>query len=369
MEIIHVVLGKANPARMNGVNKVVNQLATRQSLAGEKVTLWGITGNKRHDYPERPYATMLFRCRRNPFRLDRDLVKALDGKKGNAIFHLHGGFIPTFFTLGRELHRRDIPFVLTAHGSYNEIAMQRSHRRKRIYFRLFERHLLEWSSAVHCLGKSELQGLSTVFPNNKSVLIPYGFEPATTMAGKSSDEKFIIGFCGRLDTYTKGLDVLMMAFAAFTRLYQECELWIIGDGPGRIDLEAMALRLGVAGQTVFYGSRFDEDKMALLRQLDLFAHPSRNEGLPTAVLEAASLGIPCLVTEATNVGESVRDFDCGVVIDQAEEGLACRAIQDIYHRMHNGDTGRLRENARRMITEGFNWRGILTRFHQLYNMA
>ena len=36
MEIIHIVLGKANPERMNGVNKVVFQLATKQAESGRK---------------------------------------------------------------------------------------------------------------------------------------------------------------------------------------------------------------------------------------------------------------------------------------------------------------------------------------------
>jgi hypothetical protein len=38
MEIVHLILGKANPDRMNGVNKVVYQLATYQTIAKKKVT-------------------------------------------------------------------------------------------------------------------------------------------------------------------------------------------------------------------------------------------------------------------------------------------------------------------------------------------
>jgi hypothetical protein len=43
MEIIHIVLGKANPDRMNGVNKVVYQLATKQVEFGENVAVWGLS--------------------------------------------------------------------------------------------------------------------------------------------------------------------------------------------------------------------------------------------------------------------------------------------------------------------------------------
>src|ERR1700744_4634819 len=99
MEIIHVVLGKANPGRMNGVNKVVNDLATQQCRNGEKVQLWGITRYPRHDYPGRPYPTKLFLAAANPFSLDKDLRAALDEIEAEAIFHLHGGFIPVFYSL------------------------------------------------------------------------------------------------------------------------------------------------------------------------------------------------------------------------------------------------------------------------------
>ena len=43
MKIIHIILGKANPKRMNGVNKVVYSLASIQLEQGFDVEVWGIT--------------------------------------------------------------------------------------------------------------------------------------------------------------------------------------------------------------------------------------------------------------------------------------------------------------------------------------
>ena len=60
MEIIHIVLGKANPDRMNGVNKVVFQLATKQAESGRKVTVWGITKDPIKNFPDRNFETVLF---------------------------------------------------------------------------------------------------------------------------------------------------------------------------------------------------------------------------------------------------------------------------------------------------------------------
>ncbi|MBY0574697.1 MAG: glycosyltransferase, partial [Undibacterium sp.] len=50
----------------------------------------------------------------------------------------------------------------------------------------------------------------------------------------------------------------------------------------------------------------------------VFAHPSRNEGLPTSVLEVAAMGIPCVVTDATNVGDAIREYNAGAVIAEPD---------------------------------------------------
>ena len=60
MKIIHLVLGKANPERMNGVNKVVHQLAKTQATLGQKVSVWGIANDLIPNYPIRNFKTVLF---------------------------------------------------------------------------------------------------------------------------------------------------------------------------------------------------------------------------------------------------------------------------------------------------------------------
>ena len=90
MEIIHIVLGKANPDRLNGVNKVVYNMASEQSKAGKSVQVWGITPNPVHDYPERNFKTLLFQEERFHFFMPRALKEAILGNK-NTIFHINGG--------------------------------------------------------------------------------------------------------------------------------------------------------------------------------------------------------------------------------------------------------------------------------------
>jgi glycosyltransferase involved in cell wall biosynthesis len=369
MEIIHVVLGKANPQRMNGVNKVVFQLATRQTLAGRSVSVWGISKSTEHNYEARNFNTVLFKAHRNPFRVDALLAKAIREKKGTAVFHLHGGWIPVFSMLARLFHKEGIPFVLTPHGAYNTIAMQRSGYLKRVYFQLFEKSLLTKAHRIHCIGESEVTGLGKILQTDKTFLMPYGFESTSKVTPIDSDakgRKFIVGFVGRLDIYTKGLDLLLKSFEEFHRSFPLSMLWIVGDGPGRQQLEKQILGKGLEANIILWGSMFGVDKDNLMKQMHVFAHPSRNEGLPMSVLEAAALGIPCIVSEATNVGTHIRNYDAGRVTRNENVTDLIQSLEAMYalniHSMLDEPGAR----AKQMVKEVFNWGTIVTNFDALY---
>ena len=360
-------MGKANPARMNGVNKVVYQLATRQTAAGLNVAVWGFTKTPEGDYGERNFRTVLFREYHNPFALDPDFIRALGAlDRERTVFHLHGGWVPLFSRAAAALHRAGLRYVLTPHGAYNTRAMEKGRWRKKVYFQLFERSLLRHAAAIHCIGASEVDGLQTIYETDKTVLLPYGMDIAGAERAEGREEDgFVFGFVGRLDYYTKGLDLMLDAFAVHAAEDPEAVLWIVGDGDGRAPTEAKIAALGLADRVVLHGSRYGEEKDALLRRMRVFLHPSRNEGMPSAVLEAAAFGVPCIVTEATNIGDYVREYAAGrVVPNEDDRALAtamteCRAL----------DKGTLREwggNASRMVATAFSWPEVVVRFNQLY---
>lgn len=366
MEIIHLILGKANPQRMNGVNKVVYQLATQQAASGRKVAVWGITHNLEHTYGERNFETRLFPALRNKFRIHKSLKAALLTKKEGTVFHLHGGWIPTYAGLSKFLNKHQLPFVLTPHGAYNTIARQRSWWRKQLYFQLFEKDLLKRSQRVHAIGQSELSGLQELYPNEKSLLLPYGFEGDSLHKSTfPPEDQLIFGFVGRLDIYTKGLDLLIHAFHAFQTQYSQATLWIVGDGPERRQLESMISETGIRN-IVLWGSKYGNEKTALMQRMHLFVHPSRNEGLPSAVLEAAHLGIPCIVSEATNVGSYITEFQAGITIRNENTADLLQAFQAAHATQASGLWQCWSDNARKMVHKAFSWSKLLPQYDLLY---
>jgi len=371
MEIIHLILGKANPERMNGVNKVVNEMATNQVQNGYQAQVWGITQNPVHDYPARVFTTRLFAKKRNPFKANKKLLSDLLESKDNIVVHFHGAFIPVFYTISAFLYKNKIPFIITPHSTYNKVMMKKNALLKKIYFRLFEIKLLNRADNIHLLGKTEWEGLASIYHNKKSVLIPYGFtSPHIDLSKYEKASIFTVGYCGRIAIHPKGLDVLLKGFSLFHLACPRSEMIIIGDGKDRAKLEKIALELNISNRVHFKGSAFGESKVNLLLQCHVFAHPSRTDGLPATIVEAASLGLPCIVSEATNTGDYITKFDAGYKMKEMNEESFCKGLKTMYDRITIGkESEKLRQNALQMIDEAFGWIKILKQFDKIYQDA
>jgi len=98
--------------------------------------------------------------------------------------------------------------------------------------------------------------------------------------------------------HQKGLDLLIRALASLRD--PACADWrlvLVGDGPERSALTALAVREGVADRVVFEG--FQTDPVRFMARASVFVLPSRFEGMPNALLEAMAAGLPVVVSDAS----------------------------------------------------------------------
>ena len=367
MKIIHLVLGKANPNRMNGVNKVANQLASIQHKQGHDVYLWGIARDIEHNYPARSYTTALFLQYTNPFKVDPTLKDAIKQLKTDAIVHIHGAFIPVFYNISRLLNKHNIAYVFTPHGSLTEGAMQRNTMIKKIYLHLFERRLILNAKAVQALGIMEKKYIQKVLPNAKMALIPNGqtIEDVPEFPAPSNTHiKF--GFCGRLDANHKGLDLLLNGFKLFLETGNNGKLFLIGDGKDINTLKELTKELNITQQVQFYGAKYGVEKFQLLSQCDVFVHTSRMEGFPMAVLEAAAMKKPCLLSEATSVIPFIKEYNAGLALEENSPEAIFHNMRKAAYLHAEGKTKLLGENAQKMVREVFNWDKISRQISKVY---
>ncbi|MFB0834100.1 glycosyltransferase [Arthrobacter halodurans] len=150
----------------------------------------------------------------------------------------------------------------------------------------------------------------------------------------------------------KGFAHLLDAVAALGARGVAADLRIAGDGELRDELVARSARLGLhdgtppAGNTaVLLGPQTQEEIRALLGWADVFAAPcvvgadGNADGLPTVLLEAMAVGVPCVATNVTGIPEAVRP-----------PGSAAPATGIL---VEPGDDGELMDALRRVADPGF----------------
>jgi len=367
MKIIHIALGKANPKRMNGVNKVVHQLASTQTALGYEVTVWGIANDLKHTYPTRNFVTHLFQQHRNKM-LCPLLKKAINQLSEDHIIHIHGAFILEFFQIARLLKSRGIEYLFTPHGSFAEAAMEKNKWVKKVYFHLLEKQLIKNAKTIQLLGVNELSHLKNMMTLANDQLIPNGIDLANLPKDLPTrkNKQLVFGFCGRLATYHKGLDLLLKGFQQFLANGGKATLELIGDGKDRPALEELVLKLGIQDAVVFHGALFGLKKFQTINQFDVFLHTSRMEGFPLAVLEAAALSIPCITSEATNINAYIQKYAAGIALSN-NTPLAIAKAMSLVADFHQQDTLFIRgENAQKMVAASFDWKNIAQELVRAY---
>jgi glycosyltransferase involved in cell wall biosynthesis len=167
------------------------------------------------------------------------------------------------------------------------------------------------------------------------------------------EEPYLLYF-GRLDPHTKGLDVLIAAFARIAATHPGVTLKIAGRGTpaSREAVLRLAARAGVGQQVELIGGVDEEQKGELLRRCLFVCMPSRYEGWGIVAVEAAAAAKPVLGTCIAGLRDAVRDGETGILVPSGDAPALAEAMSvllaDGERRRNMGGHGR--EWARR-----FDW--------------
>jgi glycosyltransferase involved in cell wall biosynthesis len=155
------------------------------------------------------------------------------------------------------------------------------------------------------------------------------------------ERRMLLGWLGRM-TEIKRVDDLLRAFARIRALEVDADLLLVGDGPLRADLEALARQLGVGDRCHFTG--FRDDVGPVYAAADAVVLTSANEGTPVTVIEAQAAGCPVVSTDVGGVRDIVTDGVSGFVVPPGDiEAVADRLAllaRDVELRQRLGDAGR-----------------------------
>jgi glycosyltransferase involved in cell wall biosynthesis len=135
-------------------------------------------------------------------------------------------------------------------------------------------------------------------------------------------DAFVLGFVGRI-TGDKGVDTIVRAMRS-PALNSATRFLVIGV----IEDDALAVAIRALGDTVRV-IPWTDDVWGHLPAMDVLCLPTRREGFPNVVLEAAAAGIPAIVTNATGAVDSVIDGETGYIIDIGDDRALVERLNEL----------------------------------------
>jgi glycosyltransferase involved in cell wall biosynthesis len=179
-----------------------------------------------------------------------------------------------------------------------------------------------------------------IVPNGIPEMPELGRDEARRMLRAEPDGLVILS-AGRL-AVEKSFDLLIRAYSAAE--IERSELWLVGDGPERESLAALASNLGA--RVRFWGRAAPEQMPAFFAACDLFAFASTTETQGLVVQEAMVSGRPVVCVRGGAAFEAVEAWGCGIVCGGTERELAMALRQAAVHPGWNEWARRAKEGSR-----------------------
>jgi len=153
-------------------------------------------------------------------------------------------------------------------------------------------------------------------------------------AGRERATEPLLLAVGRLSP-PKGFDDALRALGILRERGLTPRLAIVGDGPERARLEALARERGVEGQVEFLGSLTHDALVPLYRRAWMLLAPcrvlanGRRDGIPNVVIEAMAMGVPCAGTRAAGLEEAIVHGVNGALCEPGDPAALADAIEPL----------------------------------------
>ena len=351
MIILHISSINFDP--FSGVCNIIPQYLIEQEKLGHSVALYNAR-DSRVDAPinQIPYMETF----------DIDKMPAPFNKPDLVVFQ--ECYRKEHLRTGKMLEKKGIPYIIIPHGELRKESQHEKRLKKVAANILLFNRFMDKAIALQCLSQEEYD--ATSFGRRKIIATNGRAIPEKKKENFSSDGVKML-YIGRLDVHVKGLDILLEAVRKCLDLLKDNNVTLDIYGPdyaGRYaQVENLIKDLGVGEVVTLHHEIVGEAKEKCLLDCDIFVQTSRHEGMPVGILESLSYGIPCLITRGTNLGEKIRNNDCGWMAENDPDSVA-EAIKRAVGERSLYETKSV--NARKYVQDNFSWDVIMPKTIESY---
>jgi GalNAc-alpha-(1->4)-GalNAc-alpha-(1->3)-diNAcBac-PP-undecaprenol alpha-1,4-N-acetyl-D-galactosaminyltransferase len=184
------------------------------------------------------------------------------------------------------------------------------------------------ADVVTANSRGAVETMKTYVDNQKLAFVPnplFRDETSVDILQTASLRSPFVLIVARLHP-RKAHEVLLDAFASLSPELSNWRLAIVGNGKLEKELRSQATILGISERVDWYGRV--ANPFVFYRAAKIFVLPSRYEGMPNALLEAMSCGLPAIVSDASpGPLELVRDMENGLVVPVDDAVALAGAIE------------------------------------------
>ena len=266
--------------------------------------------------------------------------------------------------LGKDMVNSKIGVITTLHGTDVTILGHDPGLRNTV------RYGIDKSTITTAVSESlRLETLELIEPK-KDIVTIYNFidenkyipvDPGTLKSdfGIKLDEKVIIHISNFREV--KRIPDIIESFRGVLKEI-DAKLLLVGDGPEKVEMEALVIELGIQDQVIFTGKR--DDLPELLAISDVMFHLSEKEAFGLVLLEALACGLPSVATDVGGIPEVIEDGVNGFLVPVGDTNAATQKA--VLLLKDEGLHATFRKNGLATAADKFHSSTIVDQYEKLY---